>query len=85
MSKLKELQKLQEGLPREYSGNSFLILVGSMALTLLCLLAVLFPLSFLGAVGVTIQQICLLIGVNAAAVLIGTIGVVFVGNIKRGR
>ena len=84
MSKLQKLQKLQERLPREYGGNSFLILAGSMALTTLCLLGLLFPLSSLGALGTTIQQICLLAGVNAAVVLIGTIGVIFVGNVKRG-
>ena len=77
---------MRETDPPDLSAPSFKILTVALLLTVICGLAVYFPIPFLseGLAGF-IQQVGLLVGVNAGLVTIATYFVILVGNVKRDR
>ena len=67
------------------SALSFKIFATAITLTGLCILGVYVPIPFLPeGLATFIQQVCLLVGVNAGLVTIATYLVILVGNVKRG-
>lgn len=70
----------------DLNAPSFKIFMSALILSGLCGLGVLFPIPFLSeGLASFVQQVCLLIGVNAGLVTIATYFVILVGNIKRNR
>jgi len=69
----------------DFSAPSFKIFATALGLSILCGLGVYFGIPFVGDYASNlIQQICLLVGVNAALVTFATYFVILAGNIKRG-
>jgi hypothetical protein len=77
---------MPESAPSDLSTPSFKIFAAAFALTALCILGVYVPIPFLSeGLASFIQQVCLLVGVNAGLVTVATYLVILVGNVKRGR
>jgi len=71
--------------PSGLNTTSFKIFATAITLTGLCILGVYVPIPFLPeGLATFIQQVCLLVGVNAGLVTIATYLVILVGNVKRG-
>ena len=69
----------------ELRAPSYLIFMGAFSLTILCTLGVVFGIPFVSEYASNlIEQICLLVGVNAALVMVATYFVILVGKVKRG-
>jgi len=68
---------VSERQPRSFNAPIAKISAGALAVTILCAIAVIFPIPFLPQrMSSFVQQFSLLIGVNAALVTIGTLLVV---------
>ncbi len=68
----------------DYSMPSFKIFSTALILSVLCAMGVYFGIPFVGqAASTMLEQVCLLVGVNAALVTVATYFVILVGKVKR--
>ena len=69
----------------DYSMPSFKIFSAALIVSVLCAMGVYFGIPFVSeAASNLLEQVCLLVGVNAALVTVATYFVILVGKVKRG-